>query len=183
MAGISAKINIKQLEEFQRRLEKLSNQQKINEFITSASKELAARLLGRTIERTPVGNYAKYETVTATRDSKNHKKGETYQRRKWGNTKMGGTLRRGWTGQKDINYKIYANSLPVSKNGDVYTITIVNPVHYAPYVEFGHRTRGGKGWVEGQFMLTESERELAVKMPKILEEKLQKFMGELFNAK
>ena len=176
---MSAKIDYRQLVEFQKKLQQLSKTSNIDEFVNSCAKELAARLLAKVIQRTPVGNYAKYETVTATRDTKNHKKGETYQRRKRG-TKLGGTLRRGWTGQKKMNAQDYAKMLPVSKNGDVYTITIINPVYYAPYVEFGHRTRGGKGWVNGQFMLTESERELAMQTPKILEDKLQKYLGELF---
>lgn len=182
MAGMSAKVDYRQLEEFQKRLQQLADQKNMNDFINSCAKELAARLLAKVVRRTPVGNYARYETVTATRDTKNHKKGETFQRRIKG-TKIGGTLRRGWTGEKKANVQDYAMSLPVEKRGDVYTITIINPVYYAPYVEFGHRTRGGKGWVEGQFMLTESERELAMITPKILEDKLQKYLGELFNGK
>lgn len=181
MAGISAKVDYQQLKEFQNKLRQLADQKNMDEFISSCAKELAARLLAKVIQRTPVGNYAKYETVTATRDSKNHKKGDTYTRRVKG-TKIGGTLRRGWTGERKADVSDYAMSLPIEKKGDTYTITIINPVYYAPYVEFGHRTRGGKGWVKGQFMLTESERELSMKMPKILEEKLQKYLGELFNG-
>ena len=179
MAGMSAKIDYRQLVEFQKKLQQLAKAPNIDEFVNSCAKELAARLLAKVIQRTPVGNYAKYRTVTATRDSKHHKKGDTYQKRIKG-TKIGGTLRRGWTANKRIGGKEYAQSLPVSKNGNVYTITIINPVYYAPYVEFGHRTRGGKGWVKGKFMLTESERELAMITPKILEERLQKYLGELF---
>lgn len=35
-------------------------------------------------------------------------------------------------------------------------VEIFNNTEYAIYVEMGHRTRGGKRWVEGQFMLEES---------------------------
>lgn len=182
MAGISAKIDIKQLEQFQKKLQQISNQEKIDQFIRSVSKELAARLLAKVIQRTPVGDYSKYVTVTAKRDSLKHKKGEIYQKRVKG-TKSGGTLRRGWTGETKMDAKVYAHSLPIQKNGDQYTITIINPVYYAPYVEFGHRTRGGRGWVQGQFMLTFSERELDQEMPRIIEKKLNDFMGELFNGK
>lgn len=38
-------------------------------------------------------------------------------------------------------------------DGKKYTVEIINPVEYASYVEFGHRTPSG-GWVEGQYMLT-----------------------------
>ena len=33
----------------------------------------------------------------------------------------------------------YVQSLPISKRGGNYQIEIVNSVHYASYVEFGHR--------------------------------------------
>ena len=33
-------------------------------------------------------------------------------------------------------------------------------VKYAPYVEYGHRTRGGKRFVDGQYMLTKSVKEI-----------------------
>lgn len=51
-----------------------------------------------------------------------------------GSGKVGGTLKRGWGAVADIN---------VVKEGDIYTVTIINPVEYASYVEFGHRTRNG----------------------------------------
>ena len=84
--------------------------------------------------------------------------------------KKGGTLRRGWTIGE------------VVKTDEGYTIEVINPIEYASYVEFGHRTRNHKGWVEGRFMLTVSEQELEADAPRILENKLNKFMGELFNA-
>ena len=33
-------------------------------------------------------------------------------------------------------------------------------VKYAPYVEYGHRTRGGKSFVDGRYMLTKSVKEI-----------------------
>ena len=33
-------------------------------------------------------------------------------------------------------------------------------VKYAPYVEYGHRTRGGKSFVNGRYMLAESVKEI-----------------------
>lgn len=52
-----------------------------------------------------------------------------------------GTLRRGW--------RTEINDIP---NG--YEIEISNSVEYAPYVEYGHRARGGKSFVKGQYPLT-----------------------------
>ena len=57
----------------------------------------------------------------------------------------GGTLRRSWH----------------VKRIDKYTVRVYNNTHYAGYVEFGHRTRGGKSFVEGQYMLTKSVEELS----------------------
>lgn len=82
--------------------------------------------------------------------------------------KKGGTLRRHWT---------VGN---VVKSGDSYTIDIINPTEYASYVEFGHRTANHSGWVEGKFMLTISEQELQRDAPKILMNRLNRFMKEVF---
>lgn len=57
----------------------------------------------------------------------------------------GGTLRTSWH----------------VKRIDKYTVRVYNNTHYAGYVEFGHRTRGGKSFVEGQYMLTKSVEELS----------------------
>jgi len=62
----------------------------------------------------------------------------------------------------------------------MYEITIINPTEYASYREFGHRKRGGKGWVEGAFMLTISEKELEAQAPRILEQKLMIYLRKCF---
>lgn len=84
--------------------------------------------------------------------------------------KKGGTLRRGWSIGE------------VVKVGGNYKIEVINPTEYASYVEFGHRTSDHLGWVEGRFMLTISEQELEADAPRILENKLNKFLEGLFNA-
>jgi len=81
---------------------------------------------------------------------------------------QGGTLRRGWTVGE------------VNRNGNEFTIEIINPVEYAQYVEFGHRTANHQGWVDGRFMLTISEQELQADAPRILTNKLDKFIKEVF---
>lgn len=83
-----------------------------------------------------------------------------------GSGKVGGTLRRGW------------RMTQVTPVGDGYEVQVINPVYYAQYVEFGHRTRGGGGWVEGRFMMTKSELEIESEMPKIIERKLVKFLED-----
>ena len=60
------------------------------------------------------------------------------------NTKMKtpvdtGQLRRSWT----------------LKKGDLY-VKVFNDIFYGQFVEYGHRTRGGKSYVEGVYMLKTS---------------------------
>ena len=148
--GRYGRIDIRGLKEFQDKLKKL---QPPDAFVESCAKELAARLLAKVIKRTPVGQYDK------------------------GSGKKGGTLRRGWTGQKNSSASGYVNSLPIHHFGDTYVIEITNPVEYASYVEFGHRTANHKGWVQGKFMMTISEQELQRIAPKVLEAKIKKYLG------
>lgn len=82
--------------------------------------------------------------------------------------KKGGTLQRGWT---------YTDNMTIRHEGNNYIIEIVNPVEYASYVEYGHGTADHKDWVDGKFMMTISENELRTIAPKVLENKLKKFLG------
>ena len=83
-----------------------------------------------------------------------------------GSGKVGGTLKRGWTIGE------------IQHVGDVYKIEIINPVEYASYVEYGHRSRNHKDWIEGKFMMTIAEQEIKVATPRILENKLKKMLGD-----
>lgn len=150
------KVNSKDLHEFRKKLERNLSGTQLDLFIESCSKELAARLLAKVIKRTPVGEYPNESG------------------------KKGGTLRRGWTGEKSQGVSAYVGNLKVHQYGHKYVIEVVNPVEYASYVEFGHRTRNHEGWVEGRFMLTISEGEIRRDAPKILEKKLAKKLEECF---
>ena len=156
----------KQLQQLRDNLAKLQSVD-LDKFCRDVSKELAARLLSLVIPRTPVGQYPK------------------------ASGKKGGTLRRGWTakthdeaagGGGKKGAAAYAGALPVSKTGNTYTVEIINPVEYASYVEFGHRTPGGNGWVPGQYFLTLSESDLERVAPAIIEKKLQALLREAFNV-
>jgi hypothetical protein len=160
------KCDFTQLKDLQTKMQQMQKKD-FEAFCEAAAKELAARLLAKVIKRTPVGKYDKSSGV------------------------QGGTLRRGWTADSEetaksggsTNATAYANSLQITKSGDVYQIEIINPVMYSSYVEYGHRTRNHKGWVDGMFMLTISEQELDKQAPAILEKKLMKYLGECFNGK
>lgn len=164
--GRMGSFNVNDLKKLQKELEKLEKNR--DEFVESCAKELAARLLRMVIKKTPVGDYSKEIQITAKRNSKHHNKGDVYTKRVNPSGKKGGTLRRGWTMGE------------IRKEGTVYKIEITNPVEYAPYVEYGHRTANHKGWVPGRFMMTISEQELETIAPRVLEKKIEKFLGGVF---
>ena len=76
----------------------------------------------------------------------------------------------------------YVDTLKVHHFGDTYVIEITNPVEYASYVEYGHRTVNHKGWVQGHFMLTISEQQLQSQAPAILEKKLTNYLKGVFHV-
>ena len=147
------KVDFSELQKFVDKVETVLDEDQMQLFMEACAKELAARLLTKVIKRTPVGVYP---------------------------DRVGGTLRRGWTAEKQQGVMTYVNSLNVTHSGDSFTIEIVNPVEYASYVEFGHRTRNHKKWVEGKFMLTISSQEIQEAAPGVLEKKLQRKLGEAF---
>lgn len=161
------KFDVRGMKELQKKLEKLQDP---DVFVEACAKELAARLLRMVVKRTPVGDYsgASY-TCASGKPHKGHKVPG----------KVGGTLRRGWTGEKRSSAQNYVDTLTVHHFGDTYVIEIVNPVEYASYVEYGHRTANHKGWVGGHFMMTISEQELEKIAPGVLERKIKKYLGEI----
>lgn len=180
----------RQLQKLRENLDRLQSAD-LENFCRDVSKVLAARLLALVIPRTPVGNYKTEVKVTAKRDGKHHKKGDVYTKRINRTGKMGGTLRRGWTARTeqeaasrggDSNAETYAQALPIKKQGSNYLVEVINPVHYASYVEFGHRTPGGKGWVAGQYFLTLSEQDLRALAPALIEKKLEALLREVFRV-
>lgn len=64
----------------------------------------------------------------------------------------------------------------VVKIGQVYKIEIFNPIEYAPYIEYGHRTAQGIGFVQGRFMLTIAERDIRQKSNAIIEKRISEFL-------
>ena len=161
-------VDYKQLQKLRDNLQRLQEID-MDKFCEDVSKGLAARLLQLVIPVTPVGQYPK------------------------STGKKGGTLRRGWTakteqeaagGSGDGRNKVasYVNALPVFKRGRTFYIEVINPVHYASYVEFGHRTRGEGGWLAGQYFLTLSEKDLERVAPAVIEKKLEALLREAFNV-
>lgn len=155
----------------------------MDKFCKDMSKELARKLLQLVIRRTPVGRYDG-ETYTCAM-------GKTHQAHTI-KGKVGGTLRRGWTAKSQgeaesgsgngmSKVASYAAALPVKKSGNAYTVEVINPVEYASYVEYGHRTTKG-GWVPGHYFLTLSEQDLESLAPAAIERKLELQLRQVFNV-
>lgn len=151
--GKMGSFNLSDLKELQKSLQKLKAP---DLFVKECAKELAARLLRMAVKRTPVGEYNTPVSFTT-------KNGEEVSFTPH-TGKVGGTLRRGWTIGE------------IRKEGKVYVVEIVNPVEYASYVEYGHRTPDHEGWVKGQFMMTISEQELERIAPRVLENKIKRYL-------
>ena len=67
-----------------------------------------------------------------------------------------GHLRRSWRVQ-DAGF-----------TGGSWSIELTNGVEYASYVESGHRTRGGKNWVPGQFFMRNSLNAIHSQLPDLI---------------
>lgn len=178
-----ARSNFDGLKQLQEQMEALANPQTQKQFYEGCLKECAARFLGKVIRKTPVGN-----NLYVDEDLGNGRTRQTVAR-------QGGTLRRGWTAKteaeaesgRSTNPTQYANSLRVERTGRNYSITITNPVHYASYVESGHRQQVGryvpaigkrlkKSWVEGQFFMAKSEAEVKAEIPAVLQRRFNQFL-------
>ena len=154
MPKTSAKIDFRQFQKLAQDFEKLASEE-VQGFSVQVVKELAARLLAKVKERTPVNQGLPNDV--------NYNGG-------------GGRLRDSWT---------IGN---VTKRENIYSVEVINPMHYALFVEKGHRgvyvpevgvtlhldTR----WTKGVFMLKISEDELAKDVERILENKLKKFLND-----
>lgn len=145
--------------------ELLEMEKEVNKFCEIAARALARRLLELVRQSTPVGQYPP------------------------SSGKQGGTLHRGWVAETHSEAAAgsglttaaqalqYAQSLEVEKSGHCYIVRVKNPVKYASYVEFGHRTVNG-GFVPGQYFLTSAEAILENEKDRILERELTKYLKE-----
>ena len=155
--------DFKELKRLEKRLEQLE-QVDFDAVCRKTAKKIAAMLLNKVKKRTPVG------VVPDGLDDEALEHWEGYE---------GGNLRDQW----DV--------LPIERNGDQYIVTVINPVEYASYVEYGHRQRPGRyvpalgkslkaNWVDGRFMLTISVQEVQAKAPAITEKAIYKALKGVF---
>lgn len=178
--------DFRQLERLAERMEQLSSYD-MDRLCREMAEKIAQVLLNRVKKRTPVGVKPKIEgpkTVAVKgargRSGKAVSRSRTILEQYWSGYR-GGTLRDAWT------------ILPLEKRGGNYIITVINPTEYASYVEFGHRQTPGRyvpalgkslkaSWVKGKFMLTISEDQVKRLAPRMLEDRLEEMLKEVFNA-
>ncbi|ABS41487.1 MULTISPECIES: HK97 gp10 family phage protein [Clostridium] len=144
---------------FQKALDERVIERWIREFLL----EMAFRAERKIKKRTPVGVYSNQVSFT-TKDGKEVNFTTS-------SSKTGGHLRRNWQVGNVI------------KQGDSYVVEIFNNTEYASYVEYGHRTKNHKGWVEGRFMATISMQEIERQLPKFLERKQVELLNQILNGR
>lgn len=66
----------------------------------------------------------------------------------------------------------------IEKRGDEYYIEVYNNVEYCEPVEYGHRTRGGKGFKKGAHMMEISLQEVQKQLPGYLKEWIAGFLSK-----
>lgn len=171
--------DFREIRKLQKQIEAIEKEK--DAFCRECARELAARLLRKVKQRTPVGKAPKLDGPMTVKvkgsDGKQRaflSKNGAIKQKYWAGY-QGGTLRRGW---------IVGD---VQKSGDSYQIEVINPTEYASYVEYGHRQTPGryipalgvsakKAWVSGKFMMTISEKEIERITPKFLEKKLEEYL-------
>ena len=172
-------VDKRELDAFIKKLEQLNTLQK-HQFMEQVTKDSAGALLTLVIKKTTVG------------ESRQDGDGNLIH--------VGGALRRAWTCRTEEEARksakaptaiAHAKTLDVEKQGHEYSVEVINPMHYASYVEYGHRQEPGryvpaigkrlkKSWVEGQFFLKKAETEFIEAAPTFLQGRLEKFLKKTF---
>ncbi|SFF23084.1 Bacteriophage HK97-gp10, putative tail-component [Paenibacillus algorifonticola] len=180
MAGMGT-FDFSEFEKFRDNL--VAMEQAMPAFMMELANEAGNRFLAKVVRRTPVGSYDSGGWVNFTANiperqvsftTKDGKRVSFTARARTirvsfkssHGSKTGGALRRAWTLQQNS-----------AGAGGVYEVEVFNPTYYSAYVEYGHRTANHKGWVEGQFFMTNSHLELKRELPPILERKLERFLA------
>lgn len=70
----------------------------------------------------------------------------------------------------------------ISGSGRVREMTIVNPIEYSEYVNYGHRTRGGTGWVEGYHMTDKGEESARKRIERDGPRRLNEMLVRIWNG-
>lgn len=185
-------------EKLREEIEKIAKPQELEKLNTSMVKELAARHLRELILLTPVGETTYRDILDDDENVVTYKSGKRKGQIKEEVAHTGGTLRRGWTAKtqeeaenKESDIQGFLSTITVTKEGNIYKITLLNPIEYASYVNNGHRQTSGRyvpalgkrlkdSWVDGKFFVEIAEEELKGNADKIVGRKMQQYLRRCF---
>lgn len=70
----------------------------------------------------------------------------------------------------------------VQKCNGGYMVEIVNPVEYASYVEYGHRTADHQGWVPGLFFVKKALGNVEKMSKPLLEKRINDYLNRMMRG-
>lgn len=181
--GGMGKVEYEQLKKMQQAFIKIVGDVESGIVFDEALKDVGRRHLARVVQNTPFGKYPNQVTFIAYRGTPQEKLVSFSV-----TPKLGGTLKKGWVvntqaqaeaskgvpSQAEIDSKV-ANT-PIRQVGKKRTMYFFNRVHYANYVDKGHRImRKGRqiGWVKAQNFIRNSENATSREMPRIFEKHMR----------
>ncbi len=182
-------VDLSEFNKFAKKMQRLEKD--AGSICEAAVKELGGRFLALVIPETPLGKKPKFE---GDRRYKKVKKRWAEYQKHWDGY-VGGTLKRGWlaktyeeaaSGEGTPTAEqsaAYIKKQGVTKSGHTYSLTLLNPVKYAPYVEYGHRQQKGRyvpalqkrlvvGFAPGKFFLKRTIIKLRPAIPAILNKRM-----------
>lgn len=72
----------------------------------------------------------------------------------------------------------------VERRGNAYQVELFSNLHYAGFVEYGHRSGPDlTKWVEGRFMMTISMQEIERELPLYLEKRMVELLDNIMNGR
>lgn len=182
--GRWGRCDYRELKKLDERLQQLSEVD-MDRLCRDAAKKIAQILWNKVKKRTPVGVAPKFDGPKTVKVKGASGKSRTFL------TRSGAIREQYWAGYRGGSLRDAWTILPIEKHGDQYTVTVINNLEYASYVEYGHRQTPGRyvpalglrlkrSWVPGRYMLTISTQELEQQAPKLIEQKLYQFLRPIF---
>lgn len=175
----------RELKKLDERLQQLSEVD-MDQLCRDVANEIAQILWNKVKKRTPVGVAPKFDEPKTVKAKGASGKSRTFL------TRSGAIREQYWAGYRGGSLRDAWTILPIEKHGDQYTVTVINSLEYASYVEYGHRQTPGRyvpalgkslkvSWVPGKLMMTISEQEVKVLVPSILNDMLYEALKGVFS--
>ena len=135
--GRWGRCDYRELKKLDERLQQLSEVD-MDRLCRDAAKKIAQILLNKVKKRTPVGVAPKFDGPKTVKVKGASGKSRTFL------TRSGAIREQYWAGYRGGSLRDAWTILPIEKHGDQYTVTVINNLEYASYVEYGHRQTPGR---------------------------------------